>query len=74
VTEFSSLLIQIGEPVSIFYEPRNEGNEWVVSLARVPMLHEHFGSLEEGLRWLADNRPRFTEWEKQIEQGSPKET
>lgn len=49
-------LRDIGESVEIFYEPRNEGDEWYVGLASthgepIP-LHGHFGSLLEGLRWI----------------------
>lgn len=62
------LIQTIGEPVSIFYEPRNgREHSWVVSLVRVPMIHEHFPSILAGLRWLAENKPLFPEWEKQIE-------
>lgn len=50
------MIIQIGESVEIFYEPRNKGEEWYVGLAdphgqELP-LHGHFSSLLEGLDWL----------------------
>lgn len=51
---YSRAMNRIGEPVTIHFEPRNEGQEWTVSLASDPMLHEHFPSLGEGLNWLAD--------------------
>jgi hypothetical protein len=52
-------LIEIGESVSIFYEPRNEGEEWTVGLEREPMMHGHFRSLIEGLDWLVKCKPEF---------------
>jgi hypothetical protein len=45
-------------PVEIHYEPRNEGQEWRVSLVddtRDMPVHEHFGDLREGLLWLSVN-------------------
>jgi hypothetical protein len=50
-------LAEIGESVEIYWEPRNQGNEWYVGLAdahgRELPLHEHFASLEDGLHWHA---------------------
>jgi hypothetical protein len=68
----SVLIEEIGESVSVFYEPLNEGQEWTVGLARLPMVHEHWGELLDGLRWLADNKPRFDEWEAQINEARDK--
>lgn len=50
--ELASYLEQIGESVEIYYERRNEGDEWYVGLAdphgsELP-LHEHFSNLPEG--------------------------
>ena len=53
------LLVEIGESVEIFYEPRNEGMEWYIGFAsneglEVPV-HEHFADPIEGLIWLSRN-------------------
>lgn len=64
--EIAELIEKIGEPVTIHYEPRNEDMSWTVSLERVPMIHDHFPSLRDGLTWMAEHRDKFPEWEKQI--------
>lgn len=71
LTTYEELIAQIGEPVAIFHDPRNEAEHaWTVGLERVPMIHEHFPSLGDGLRWLLENKPRFPEWEEQIRAAS----
>jgi hypothetical protein len=58
--EWQDLIKEIGEPVEIFFEPRNEGHEWYVGLATTEgvdtPLHEHFPDLVEGLVWLRDTK------------------
>ena len=58
------LLQEIGEGVTIFYEPRNEGMEWYVGQADShdqPLpLHEHFSDPIEGLIWLGKHKPKGT--------------
>lgn len=71
LTTYEELVSEIGEAVSIFYEPRNgDEHAWTVGLARVPLLHEHFPSIDAGLRWLIENKPRFAEWEAEIRKAS----
>lgn len=59
----AELLQKIGEPIEVYYEPRNTGQEWYVGLARalegnLP-IHDHFAALDEGLEWLAENTQRL---------------
>jgi hypothetical protein len=55
----AELLQEIGESVEIYYEPRNEGDEWYVGFAdphgEALPVHEHFADLVEGLLWLSLN-------------------
>jgi hypothetical protein len=55
----AAILQELGESVEIYYEPRNEGQEWYVGFAdphgsELPV-HEHFESLLGGLLWLSRN-------------------
>lgn len=62
-SDLAALIQEIGEPVTVSFEPRNEGMEWSVSLARIPLIHEHFRTLDQGFRWLAQNKINFPKWE-----------
>jgi hypothetical protein len=55
----AQLLQEIGEGVTIYYEAREDEHPWYVGFAdyhgRELPIHEHFGSLIEGLLWLSRN-------------------
>lgn len=79
VQRIADLLVEIGESVEVYYEPRNEGMEWYVGFADphgfdLPV-HDHFGDLIEGLTWLSRDGVRQLEEEKtDLEHGLADET